>query len=395
MNVKRVVIAAEVFSANLGDYAIYDSLKTILEQQGIEVVPLDLSLRKGWAEEGEVLVGPQGWAKVFKNGLKKISLYRSLSSRLKWYLVSKNKANEYWEQLIEKSDGVIVGGGQLLTDTNQYFPLRIGAVAEIAKRLNKPISVIGCGVGGTLTKNSFRGFKELLSNATYISLRDYTSRDKLKEYVGGDFPLHVSPDIAFGLPASRTVKLAGDKVCGLNVIPLSIFHRFVPEVRDVSESDYLLFWKRLAEGAIKSGLKLVIMTNGNPDDQAQANNVYNKLVESGIDVQLQNRPKRPSDLYRQIEQVDYLVAMRMHAGIVGCALGRKTATIAWDEKIPGVWRAVNNEDIVMRYDILKDSNPWNRILPVFESPGWPNDNKEIYQNKIHHDVSSCLKTMFE
>ncbi|MCO8048562.1 hypothetical protein [Acinetobacter towneri] len=46
MSKKRIVVAGEVFSSNLGDYAIFDSLSTILKSKDIDVVPLDISFRK-------------------------------------------------------------------------------------------------------------------------------------------------------------------------------------------------------------------------------------------------------------------------------------------------------------------------------------------------------------
>lgn len=389
---KKVVVAAEVFSSNLGDYAIYDSLSSILEKQKIEVKALDLSLRRGWENDSALLEGQTPLMTPVKNVLKKLRFYRLFASRVKWYVSSRKKSYDYWKELISDCDAVIVGGGQLLTDTNRYFPLRISAVADIAKRLNKPIAFLGCGVGGELSRSGYKSYEEALLNAKYISLRDKGSGNKLREYARDRITFHISPDLAFALPDSDVSERATNRVCGFNVMPLSIFHRFVPELRDVSESEYLRFWRRLAEGAAKEGLDIVIMTNGNPEDFSQAERINYELKKGGFNVRLLDRPRRPEELYEQVKNVDYLIATRMHAGIIGYTLGCKVATISWDQKVPYVWEAVNKSEVVVEPQIIKDDAPWARIVGSFESIRAEIDPRKNARD-VHDDVRTCLGSL--
>ncbi|RJL75178.1 polysaccharide pyruvyl transferase family protein [Acinetobacter radioresistens] len=399
MNKKRIVVAGEVFSSNLGDYAIFDSLSKILKSKDIDVIPLDISFRKDLPNINKDVSLSSKNTKIWNRGLlkniKNIKLVQYLTSRFLWYFLIKEKTDKYWESIIQNSDGVIIGGGQLITDNTSFFYPKLNKIVEIAQRNNKPFAIIGCGVGENIGSYARKIYKNILNEAKYVSFRDNGSVKKIKAYLDHDISLHVYPDLAFALkdPVLTNITLSQNILCGFNIIPLSFFKKFDSSLKDVNEAEYLLFWKRLAQGAINAGMKIALMTNGNPGDHEQAKIVYQSLLANNIDVSLFDRPKQPNELYMQIHMVDYLVAMRMHAGIIAQAFGKNVATLAWDQKIPDVWNAIGSADIVIDSSILKDENPWNRVEKSFEHSRILSVSSGDLESKVNENVDECLKVM--
>ncbi|MCO8048561.1 polysaccharide pyruvyl transferase family protein [Acinetobacter towneri] len=327
--------------------------------------------------------------------MKNSKLTQYLISRVVWYFSIKAKSDQYWESLIETSDGVIIGGGQLITDNTSFFYPKLNKIVEIAQRNNKPFAIIGCGVGENIGSYARKKYKNILNEATYVSFRDRGSVKKIQAYLNNKISLQVYPDLAFALkvPMLNNVTSSQNILCGFNVIPLSFFKKFDSSLEDMSEAEYLLFWKRLAQGALNTGMKIALMSNGNPGDHEQAKMVYQSLLASDIDVILFDRPEQPNELYKQIRMVNYLVAMRMHAGIIAQAFGKSVATLAWDQKIPDVWSVIGGADIVIDSSIFKDENPWNRIEKSFEHSKILSVSNCELESKVRENVDECLKAM--
>ncbi|WP_298142920.1 polysaccharide pyruvyl transferase family protein [uncultured Acinetobacter sp.] len=399
MSKKRIVVAGEVFSSNLGDYAIFDSLSKILKSKDINVIPLDISFRKNLPNSNKDVSlsskNKKKWNRGLPKTVKNIKLTQYLISRVLWYFLIKEKSDQYWESLIKNSDGVIIGGGQLITDNTSFFYPKLNKIVEIAQRNNKPFAIVGCGVGDNIGSYARKIYNNILNNAKYVSFRDNGSAKKMQSYLDNNISLQVYPDLAFALkkPVLNNITLSQNILCGFNVIPLSFFKKFDSSLKDMNEAEYLLFWKRLAQGAVNAGMKIAIMTNGNPGDHEQAKMVYQSLLASNIDVTLFDRPEQPNELYKQIHMVDYLVAMRMHAGIIAQAFGKNVATLAWDQKIPDVWNAIGGADIVIDSSILKDQNPWNKVEKSFEYSKILSISSWELESKVKENVDECLKAM--
>lgn len=399
MSKKRIVVAGEIFSSNLGDYAIFDSLSKILKSKDIDVIPLDISFRKNLPNSNKDAPlsskNKKKWNRGLPKTVKNSKLTQYLISRVLWYFLIKEKTDQYWESLIKNSDGVIIGGGQLITDNTSFFYPKLNKIVQIAQRNNKPFAILGCGVGENIGSHARNIYINILNEAMYVSFRDNGSVKKIKAYLDNNSSLQVYPDLAFALkdPVLNNITLSQNILCGFNIIPLSFFKKFDSSLKNMNEVEYLLFWKRLAQGAVNAGMKIALMTNGNPGDHEQAKLVYQSLLASNIDVTLFDRPEQPNELYKQIHMVNYLVAMRMHAGIIAQAFGKNVATLAWDQKIPDVWNAIGGADIVIDSSILKDKNPWSRVEKSFEHSKILSASSWEIENKVKENVDECLKAM--
>lgn len=398
MSKKRVVVAGEIFSSNLGDYAIFDSLNSILISKGIEVIPLDISFRKDFIEilpvqTSKVSLSKKSWKILFPKKIKHNRFIQHLITRLMWYFSIKSKSYQYWDELIKYSDGVIIGGGQLITDNNSFFSPKINQIVGIAHKYNKPFAILGCGIGENLGIQAKKNYKEIFSKAAFISLRDEKSKRKVNSFIDKDIAVNVNPDLAFALDKQKLIQKPADKklICGFNIMPFSLFKEFDSSLKDIDEAQYLNFWKKLAEGAIKAEMQIFIMTNGNLQDYEQAKIIYEMLLENNIEATLLDRTIQPSTLYEQISKIDCLIAMRMHSGIIAKAFGKKVAVLVWDQKIPDVWSVVGGQEMIIESNIFKDNDPWLKIEKTFHASQYLSKSDSEVKFKVIESIEECLK----
>ena len=400
MSKKRVIVAGEIFSSNLGDYAIFDSLSSILISKDIDVIPLDISFRKGFipknnVENSEVSLNKGFWRNLLLKKIKNAQFIQYFITRLMWYLLIKPKSHQYWEELIISSDGVIIGGGQLITDNSSFFSPKIYQIVKLAQKHDKPFTILGCGVGENIGTQAKKTYKKIFNKAVYISLRDIESANKIRSFVDKEISINVNPDLAFALNIEKTKeKLCAKKIiCGFNIMPLSFFKSFDASLKDMDQVKYLSFWKKLAEGAINAGMQVAIMTNGNLQDYQQAKAVYQMLLENGIEATLFDRAQQPSTLYEQIRKVDCLVAMRMHSGIIAKAFGKQVAVLVWDQKIPDVWSVFGSQEIIIDSSIFKNDQAWLEIEKKFHASRNLSKCDSEVKIKVIESVDQCLKYM--
>lgn len=398
---KKIVIAAEVFSSNLGDYAIYDSLSTLLSSRDIEAIPLDISFRRGFpvgCTDSQPKLINRSWKSFIPKKIKHHKLTQHIITRTMWYVFHRQEITTYWSELISSSDAVIIGGGQLLTDTSADFHTKIALITDIANKFNKPICILGCGVGSDLSNKAQKNIKKILNSAKFVSLRDLDSANRLKSLIRKNTLLNVYPDLAFALSSANNDNTFQNEpkpkknVCGFNIMPLTAFKKYNPNLKDVDAKTYITFWKRLAHAAAKENMQIHIMTNGSIRDYEQARSIYKSILSEGINVILIDRPTSPLDLYQQISNVDYLITMRMHAGIIGKAYGKSVSTLIWDDKIPGVWQEAGDQKVAINSDIILNPHPWDEVKLAFEASN--NILLSDLNRKISISVDKCLEVIY-
>lgn len=401
MKNKTIAVFGEVFSSNLGDYAIYDSLSSILHKFGVTVIPMDLSLRKNLPKDRfnnhfedkdrslKANITQSLTNKLSKNSIRYISL-------INWQLIKKQQVKNYWYDILKDTDGIIIGGGQLLTESQSNFLPKIYQIARIASSLDIPVSIVGCGAGANMSLKNLNLCKKIFSNCKYISFRDYNSLNLLSSQIDKSAIVKVHPDLAFALaPPPLLDNFKRSKLrCGLNIIPLSFFREYSSDLKSLNSSSYLLFWKKIAEGVQKLGMEVVIMTNGSLEDFRQARKIHESLSNLGINTELLERPSNPDSLYSSILDIDYLISTRMHAGIVAYTFGKKVATITWDEKIPSVWGAFGNSHVVLDANILLQDDPWITVEQAFQSNLYNEKHTKEIKDIITHELYTCLSVMF-
>lgn len=391
---RKIAIFGEIYSQNLGDGVIYDCMKHLFWQHGVNTIPVDLSGRTAWIDAGnwDAKEADVGLARrLVRIPLRRSRQLNRAISAIGWYGRQRHKFIGVWEEAIASSDAVVIGGGQLLTDLYFGFPPKIYEVARLAQLHRKPLAIFGCGAGSwgyVATKM----YASVLRYASYVSVRDQFSASILSRFVSPNVTVDMHPDPVFSIKDVYTIptQLVDDECLGFNLQPANHFRAFVPNLRNFSDENYCDFWVRLAQGACGSGKKIKFLSNGDPTDYAAAVEVVRALRNKGLNVALDSRPERPAELIKQISNTSSLVSTRMHAGIIAYGLGKNVIPISWDRKVNGVWCAIDQEQTVQSADLLIKLDPWSVIEPLLSNEVVNFTSQKLILEKINSAIEKCI-----
>lgn len=276
---------------------------------------------------------------------------RRLIHLAQWVSGERRQFIRSYRDAIHSSDGVIIGGGQILVDRQLFFPLRIGAIVTMARAAQKPIALFSCGADPRWGWIARRIYRQLVRDAGYISVRDRTSASALFA-LDKRAPVRVHPDIGFlAAHVYPTTDIPSRNVLGINVMPYETVAAFAEGVKQATRCDYIAFWRRLATSAADRGWLVKLMTNGNHADFQTACEIYSQIQFNGR-VELAPRPANPGELVETLSGIDCLIASRMHAGIVAHSLGKRVLPLVWDTKVKAVWDEVDPAIPLFHFDEL-------------------------------------------
>lgn len=383
---KQVVVFGEIYSANVGDGLIFNSIKAGLEARGIRAIPADLSLRTeytpaiGIEDRSEV-----GMARTLARTLTRRSLsVRRFITVASWIGSGRQRFIDRYTPLVRASDGVVIGGGQLLTDRELAFPLRIREIVAIAKAERKPLAIFSCGADTRQGVVARRFLHDALRYARHVSVRDEASQRFLAGLEIGKV-VQLSPDIAFMTPQPKAASDRNDTV-GINIMPYNTLMSFAPHGTKLREPEARRFWNVLVERCLAEGWKVALVTNGDPRDGEAAKKIYETFKDRPA-VSLKPPPSDPAELLAQLNDFRALVACRMHAGIAAYTLGKTVVPMGWDSKVRGVWSAADPEVPVHDYYAISENMPDSIVRHLSLSVG------KSRASDVRLRLSSCLDAL--
>lgn len=360
---KRLVVFGEIYSPNVGDGVIFECIKFALNRHRFEAVPCDISLRTGYQHENQQIRDDQAgkFRRFVRYFVRRSLMMRRAITAGRWFLGGHRKFVKYFEKDIEESDGVIIGGGQILVDRQLGFPLRMAAICSLAKKHGKQIAIFSCGGDqrqGLIARTIYRRVAEA---AAYINVRDTNSRDFLLS-LDLNLAVDVQPDVGFLM--SRAFPLeevkSPEMVVGINIMSYETLVGFAPRGLIASKLEYREEWTALIQKILDAGWQVHLMTNGDPLDAMAAYELSEAF--SGDDrVALVLPPNKPEDITLHIQSISLLIATRMHSGIVAYSYGRPVIPIVWDEKVSCVWREATDTTEPINYF----SNGLSQIDAIF------------------------------
>lgn len=246
----------------------------------------------------------------------------------------------------------VIGGGHLINGTGSYFPLRLRALARIARSRGVPMFVHSVGVTDPATwepaiarslTETFDSNPDLL----FVSVRDTLSA----QYWRRAFPRSVPPEICLdpGLLTRKTFGAAparrGAAIrIGVGVISRRVAQRLATGPNAIHSTRR--FYLELCRSLVRRGSQPCLFTNGDPEDHAEMEQVFQAAQGDGELRPIVSAGDRPTDersLVDTLARFDGLVAHRMHATIAAYSLGIPTVGLAWDRKLESFFRLVKRE----------------------------------------------------
>ncbi len=348
------VIAAVMYSPNLGDGAIAACIDHAIRQQLPGVKP-------GWLD----LAGRTEFPRQPSKGRQAaITLMASLPSPVDQLIgeqIIRHQARSRLEPLLARTlpstSALMLGGGQLLSDVHMNFPVKLAALGTGAAQWDIPVVIHGVGVTETWHPRATALFLKLLGNRKLVSVcvRDRASHENLLRHAGDEFAprgrldLRIAPDPALLAPDAFDLQIS-DAATGR--IGLGITHPSALQAHGEgaapSGHDAISNVAALASNLTANGFRPVLFTNGAFEDEAfLARLVASKTFaafKSGVEVA--PRASSPAGLARLIAGFDGVIAHRLHANILSFALGGVPVGLAWDAKMRGFFDLIDEAGLL-------------------------------------------------
>lgn len=267
----------------------------------------------------------------------------------------------HYRREVHGADSVVIGGGNLLSDHDLNFPVKLAAALGEARRVNARVAIYGCGVASKWSRLGHEILCTALSAnpPVIVAVRDEASKNAWDKFfskaVGANAQVVFDPGV-LASTVHRFDLAKGERKTPLVSIgimsSLAIkYHGF----RSLSVDDLVRWYLDLVDQMINRGFEVCMFTNGSPEDRKFADYIWSKLAgHPSVGKMNYADVKVPVDLCRVISMADVVVAFRMHALIAAYSYGKPFVALKWDSKVDAFLKSVDLGDNIL--DVY-DSSP--------------------------------------
>ena len=251
-----------------------------------------------------------------------------------------------WREIAVGLDCALVGGGNLISDIDLNFPLKVNGLSVALSEASVPWSFTSVGVAERWTKRGTELFRGAIERhrPRYVSTRDVRSSEIWNErMVPVGFPrAEVCPDPAVlcfrHMPAPpralRARPLLGINIIGEGEIALHAGGSRVP---------MMAWFSQLASMAIDAGFDLLLFTNGNLQDDETLRRMESEWTGGRDHVSFEPRPRTPAELLGWIGRCDVVVGHRLHLHIPAFSYRIPGVGLLWDKKLQSFFQSVGRD----------------------------------------------------
>lgn len=342
-NIVKYVQFGLCFSPNLGDGVIADCLGYAIRarQPDAEVVHIDMSARQGF---GQV---------VIKNREAIIAIvdHLPLVVRQRLALWKLNRVMQGvtadWAQAAQ-ADLAIIGGGQIFSDANLNFPIKVGHAFEILKQTGTPTAIYGVGVSKNWTPKG----KSLFHKMQDVDLRMVGVRDEgSKKAWEAQVPFAPAPELTLdpGLfAADHYGPIEPDGTIGLCVTDFGILGHHANDTVAGAARGGVAFYTDIIAAALAQNKSVTLFSNGAAEDQALLAKIAAHpnviAAKTSGQVIVPSTPTTPTELVAIIARCSAVIAHRLHACIVAYSYQRPVVGMGWDKKLEAFFDAAGQGD---------------------------------------------------
>lgn len=308
---KRVIIAGGSGWLNIGD--------DLITQQ------LVAELREQWPSIKIAIIGGNNQRAAIIDNVQYLALSRRPVPAIR--LIIK----------ISRSDTVIIGGGGLLVERGERRYYRaFYRIAMVSRILGTPFALVAVGVRPAQTPRAKAAYNWLIKHAAYCSVRDYGSADAVYRDTGR--VVRVTEDPAFRAVFVTSRARDDEGVLAANIRPWWHLNE-VWEATATRSQSWDNFITELAHevNSAKRVKKIVLvpMVLGGTDSDIRVLEDLRSLLSFGSTMAT---VRTWQDVARAFGSSRALVAMRLHAAILGFVTATPTVAIAYDAKVEAVLR---------------------------------------------------------
>lgn len=347
----RIVIFGLPYSPNLGDGVIADCLAHALKQArpGLEVSHVDISGRQ---DHGEIVVKNRAAILRVLGALPRPLRHALVRARLGRML---DRFEPHWRDAAHAADLAVIGGGQIFSDADLNFPLKLARVARVLQAETRPAVIHAAGVATNWSPAGTRLFRTLVTcDLRAVGLRDAGSIAAWQQQFGTAGPaprLTRDPGIlAADCYGPSPVAPDGIGLCVTDPMILS-YHADRGESGDSGDTLFAGIARALA-----ANRRVTLFCNGAAEDRAALRRVADdpclRDLRADDRLRIAVPAETPRQLAQQVAGFEAVVAHRLHACILGYAYARPIVGLGWDGKLQSFFASVGLEDGFITADRL-------------------------------------------
>jgi polysaccharide pyruvyl transferase WcaK-like protein len=342
---RRIALLNVKFSPNLGDGLLSECLEAELActfqtiAPGTQVFSIDLAGRRRYPA-----IAPSRRAAMIAVLEALPAAARRLVTRAALTALVRLRLRRHVLAGLAGCDAVVLGGGNLLTDADLNFPMKIAGALRQAARLRLPVAVYGVGANRQWSEAGRRLFGRALGAAklAYAAVRDARSQAAWRDLL---VPQGVRPAILSGDPGllaschfPRPPLPFDAPLAGLCVTaPIALrYHATGPEAGSAADARSALdaWYAAAARALVEAGFRVALFTNGSPEDRDYLDAMGPAwILAAKGPVTMTNPFADPAEMVGFIAACQLIVAHRMHACIAAHSFAIPTIGLRWDVKL--------------------------------------------------------------
>ena len=339
----KVVQFGLTYSPNLGDGIIADCLTYGLKarQPGTEVVQVDISAR---TSRGEVVIRNR---ELILNILDRLPM--AIRHRLAlWKLGAViDKVEGDW-RIAAQADLAVIGGGQIFSDANLNFPVKLSRAAGVLAEAGTPTAVYAVGVSQNWSAKGTQLFRAVLgTNLKLVGIRDEGSRVAWTDQMQGGPAAEITLDPGLLAAACYGTSDSQPKAVGLCITDFGLLAHHADSSVAGAGAGAVGFYVDIAASLAVLGHRTTLFCNGAAEDLALMQKVAAapKLATllASRQVTIAPNAKTPTALARQISEFEAVIAHRLHACIVAYSYGRPVVGLGWDQKLEAFFDMIGSQ----------------------------------------------------
>lgn len=330
------------FSPNLGDGLLSECLEQAIRDCGGDTCgtfSVDLSARTAYER------GAPSRSLVLKVLASLPGPLRQVATSVPRELLLRRKWRPHYERHLKDADAVVIGGGNLFTDMDLNFPIKVASVLDFAHRRRLPAAIYGVGVSSHWSAKGTRIMRDAVARArpVYVSVRDESSKlsfDRLfAEAAQREAVVVRDPGLLIARYTGTATSRSRIGLC----ITSSIAIRY-HSAETVTDAQMATWYANLCGLLARRGHAVTVFTNGSPEDEIVLDSIEEALGAKSSAGFERRRPASPTELASLIGSLSGLVAHRMHAIIAGVSFGVPVYALLWDEKLKAFMASIGETD---------------------------------------------------
>ena len=325
---KKILLLNQGKTNNLGDIAIYQTIKTYFENYNFEV-----DFYPFWDEN--IVFSPKydKWPTIIKKVIWKSQL---LPDFLNKRAFRKNVD-------LKKYDLVLIGGGELLSG-HPGFNSSLFIISKICSKLSIPIYLLGVSGDANMSEYFLKRNRKALKNISKVFVRDLYTQKILKEIY--DIDAIYSPDVVFAYHHVCKIKSKSAKKDYLTIVPIEFNYLIRKNLNLSSIAEYIDYLKKLTFQKLGSQKKVCIAIT-TVEDYGVAEKLYIILKKENISVKLY-KYININDFEKILRKSRLVVSGRMHALILGILNNSLVDVIPFKEKLKVFGDNYSNREIITK-----------------------------------------------